>query len=808
MNQIFEIAIIGAGPGGIGAAANAASKDLSHLLFEKREIGNTIFDYQLKKLVMAEPRKLPLRAKVKFEEGSRENVLEHFNQAITSNKVNIHKAAVDSIKVIEPGLFLVTCGSEQFNARNIILAVGNMGTPRKLGAPGEDLPHIAYTLSDPDAFSGKHIVIVGAGDSAIENALALKSKNTVSIINRRSEFPRAKDANRRKILEAIKKSEINCFYDTGVKECTESEMILATPQGDVVIPCDHVIVRAGNIPPRAFIESCGVEFPSKDVTAYPRVNECYESNVKGLYIIGSLIGYPLIKQAINQGHEVVEHILGNEIEPADTPLIEEFLLPLKNVNNVAETEVHFGKLDGVQLVKSGVKFLRDRLSLFTDLSTPQFRELLIDSTTHVLEKDDIVFKKDDFGDSFWNVVSGRAGVISPFDPDVIYPITSGNFFGEMGLISGRRRAATVFAMESGTILLETKRNQILKLMGSAPSIKKAIESVFFLRILKTSVFPAAETKELSRLVLQSEQIQFNKGEVLFAEGDPGDALYIILKGSVKISKKSSDGVDVAQTYIAAGNYVGEMALVSGNVRSATASAAVRCETLKIPKELFDELLKTNPETEKEIKSLARKRLVENLTSSRDKSSGDVLDFVLQQGVSDANNVLLIDSDLCIGCDNCEKACAATHGGYSRLDRKKGKSFASIQVPISCRHCENPLCMLDCPPDALTRLPSGEVFIKETCIGCGNCVSNCPYDVIQLVYEKPKHAYELLSQPLSSLFPRLFKKAEKGPAKAAKCDMCAGLEGGPSCVRSCPTGAAIRTSPKEMMSLLLAKTGDS
>lgn len=790
MSDIIDIAIIGAGPGGIGAATNAAKKGMSHLLFEKREVGNTIYDYQLRKLVMAEPRKLPLRANVVFEEGSREKVLEDFNAAIRDNNVQVSKASVDKIEAGN-GFFLLTAGKESFKAKNVVLAIGNMGTPRKLGAPGEDLPHIAYTLADPDAFSGMNIVIIGAGDSAIENALALKDNNTVSIVNRRGEFPRAKDANRRKILEAIKKGEINCFYDSEVKECSSTEIVLKTSEGDLTVPCEHIIVRAGNIPPRAFIESCGVVFPNKDANSYPRVNEKYESNVPGLYIIGSLIGYPLIKQAINQGHEVVEHILGNPIEPADLPLIEEVLSPLKLP------------------VKEAFKIMRDKLELFSDLSTPQFRELLIDSTIKVLGKNDLIFEKDDYGDSFWNVVSGKVGVISPHDPEKLYVLKPGYFFGEMGLISGRKRAATVYALEEGTTVIETKRNQILKLMGSSESVKKAIDTTFFLRILSTSVFPSADPHELTRIINNSEQIQFNKGDVLFNEGEPGDALYILLKGSVKISKKNEHGVDIAQTYLPAGNYVGEMALVSGHVRSATASAAVRCHTLKIPKELFDDLLKSNPETADEVRSLARKRMIENLTASRKESSGEVLNFILQQGVSDANNVLLIDSDLCVGCDNCEKACAATHGGYSRLDRKKGKSFASVQVPISCRHCENPLCMLDCPPDALMRLPSGEVIIKDTCIGCGNCVSNCPYDVIQLVYDDTESSgWSLADIPLiGSFFESSKTKKPKGPARAAKCDMCEGLDGGPACVRSCPTGAAIRTSPSEMMSLLLEKKGE-
>jgi Fe-S-cluster-containing dehydrogenase component len=171
--------------------------------------------------------------------------------------------------------------------------------------------------------------------------------------------------------------------------------------------------------------------------------------------------------------------------------------------------------------------------------------------------------------------------------------------------------------------------------------------------------------------------------------------------------------------------------------------------------------------------------------------------MMKEGLTDAENVLLIDSDLCVACDNCEAACAATHNGYSRLDRKGGKSFASIQVPISCRHCENPLCMIDCPPDALTRMPNGEVMIKDSCIGCGNCVGNCPYGVIQIVYDKVQTGFSLLS--LLGL-----GKKEKGPAKAAKCDMCRDLGSGPACVRACPTGAAMRVNSSKLLQIAAAK----
>jgi Fe-S-cluster-containing hydrogenase component 2 len=292
---------------------------------------------------------------------------------------------------------------------------------------------------------------------------------------------------------------------------------------------------------------------------------------------------------------------------------------------------------------------------------------------------------------------------------------------------------------------------------------------------------------------------FKKGDLLFTEGEIGDALYVIRKGSVKISRRNRAGIDVAQTYIAAGNYVGEMSILSEKEtpRSASVMAAVGCETIVIEKSDLLELLRASPAAHERINRLAQERKVENVVTNWDERSGSLLDFMTKEGLTDAENVLLIDSDLCVACDNCEAACAATHGGHSRLDRRGGKSFASIQLPISCRHCENPLCMLDCPPDALTRLTDGEVVIKDSCIGCGNCVGNCPYGVIHIVHDRIPKGSGLLSW-----FG--FGEFEEGPAKAAKCDQCHSLSGGPACVRACPTGAAMRVDAEQLIRIAQSK----
>ncbi len=119
---------------------------------------------------------------------------------------------------------------------------------------------------------------------------------------------------------------------------------------------------------------------------------------------------------------------------------------------------------------------------------------------------------------------------------------------------------------------------------------------------------------------------------------------------------------------------------------------------------------------------------------------------------------------------------------------------------------HPHCMSDCPSNSVQRAPNGEVFITDTCIGCGNCERNCPYDVIQMA-AKPPGKPGLLQWLLFGRGPGPGKTSAagvkdggNGAKKAVKCDMCKDVEGGAACVRACPTGAASRVSPKEFFLL--------
>jgi Fe-S-cluster-containing hydrogenase component 2 len=266
-------------------------------------------------------------------------------------------------------------------------------------------------------------------------------------------------------------------------------------------------------------------------------------------------------------------------------------------------------------------------------------------------------------------------------------------------------------------------------------------------------------------------------------------------------------------------------VIDGSARSATVRAAVKSDVIRLSGEPFRALLATKPQLLDKLRGeMASRTQLNNFVESKKDSFSGVVDmytgvanFLVEQGLGEATDVLLIDEKLCVGCDNCEKACADTHDGLSRLDREAGRTYAHLHVPTSCRHCEHPHCMADCPPNAIHRGPTGEVYIDETCIGCGNCQRNCPYGVIRLDKTPPKKPW-LLSWFMFGSGPgpgeashKWAKKhdpayAEKAK-KAIKCDMCSGQEGGPACVRSCPTGAAIRVSPEQFLGVALMKRED-
>jgi CRP-like cAMP-binding protein/Fe-S-cluster-containing hydrogenase component 2/thioredoxin reductase len=834
----YRIAIVGSGPAGLSAAAHAARLGLSHILLEKTDhLSDTIYKYQKGKHVMATPSQLILRSPLDFEAGKREVVLGTWNDQTGAAGVNVKymaevKAIAGTGSAIEgsvmkivtrlrdgssdtreiqrhaPPYRLTLTNGEEIIADTVILAIGTQGNPNLMTCPGGNLPHVQYQLDDPTEYTDEHIFVIGGGDAGIENALGLcadpAQNNMVTLVNRSADFANAKDANVKALFAARDTGRISIMTETTTKAIETGHITLDTRDGEVRARCDRIIARMGSAPPRGFVEGCGVEFASNDRLAFPKLSATFESTAPGIYVVGALAGYPLIKHCMNQGHDVVEFINGNlDLKPADEPIL----------------EAKFTGLPGGRSVADWLEYLRTRVSILSGMSSLQMREFMLDSSVKLYRAGDVVFERNAPGSSLFGIADGQVLVeVNPSDPSITVPINAGTIFGEVGLISGRRRGATIRA-GSDCILVEISRNAALKLMSQVPSAAREITRITtersLLQIFKSGLAPA----DLVDVIAGAKVESIRAGQAIIKEGEAGDDIFIIRSGSMVV-EKSIGGKPVFLSYVPAGSFVGEMAVIDGSPRSATVRAAVKSDVIRLAGEPFRALLAAKPQLLDKLRGemANRTRLNNYIESKKDSFSGivdmytGVANFLVEQGVGEATDVLLIDEKLCVGCDNCEKACADTHDGLSRLDREAGRTYAHLHVPTSCRHCEHPHCMADCPPNAIHRGPTGEVYIDDSCIGCGNCQRNCPYGVIRMDKVPPKKPW-LLSWFLFGSGPgpgepshKWAKKADPAYAekakKAIKCDMCSGQEGGPACVRACPTGAAIRVSPEQFLSVAL------
>jgi Fe-S-cluster-containing hydrogenase component 2 len=197
---------------------------------------------------------------------------------------------------------------------------------------------------------------------------------------------------------------------------------------------------------------------------------------------------------------------------------------------------------------------------------------------------------------------------------------------------------------------------------------------------------------------------------------------------------------------------------------------------------FRAILDQYPAVRAALVAVARERLEANNQEMREVNEKPLEDF-LDQGLVNAQSLLVLDLVKCTRCDECTKACADTHGGVTRLIRE-GLRFDKFLVASSCRSCLDPYCMVGCPVGSIRRRKSREIIIEDWCIGCGLCAENCPYGNINMVSQ---HDYT--------------KKADV--RKATTCDLCSSLGPGvePSCVYACPHDAAHRMKGPDLLEMV-------
>ena len=158
-----------------------------------------------------------------------------------------------------------------------------------------------------------------------------------------------------------------------------------------------------------------------------------------------------------------------------------------------------------------------------------------------------------------------------------------------------------------------------------------------------------------------------------------------------------------------------------------------------------------------------------------------------------NMFIYTDSTKCIGCLNCELACASSHmnmsldealeSGKRLIPRNRVIKVQNMTAPMQCMHCQDPSCLNACPHDAIEHKGHFVHINEEKCVGCGCCSAVCPYGAIKMV--EMEHLQSNIDNKL-----------------AVKCDLCYDKEEGSACVQECPTDAITLIDYKQYSAMML------
>ncbi len=422
-------------------------------------------------------------------------------------------------------------------------------------------------------------------------------------------------------------------------------------------------------------------------------------------------------------------------------------------------------------------------------------------------------------------------------------IKQGNTFGEMAVLAGTRRNATVKAPPDSTALVLELTRPALRLLRKLPKFGKVLDRSYRKYGLDLTLndiknfSPESFNQELLKQLGDSARfVVYEKNHVLFHERDPINRLVFVRNGWIQrvsgadFNPAVADFLlgtdkDVGLDFLGAGSCLGLEALENKKDWAYTATVLGRTEVL----EVAVSRLRESPDLAKSvITSLGESSKADNTVKPEppvDKRVIDSTNKVIETGLVDTTNLLVMDMDKCIRCGNCSLACQHVHGN-SRLLRRgihierpvkpKSYSIQDVLVPSVCLHCQDPECLTGCPTGAIGRYPDGQIDInKATCIGCGDCATQCPYNAITMVprdqsSDKQKdNFFRKAFAEIFSLKPAMIPKpvTQTEDLLAIKCNLCQGTPLNPanatrktySCEESCPTGALVRVNPREYFS---------
>ncbi|MFM9835390.1 MAG: NAD(P)-binding domain-containing protein [Methylophilaceae bacterium] len=260
-NEDLDVLIVGAGSAGIAASLAAKEKKLRYVTIEQEDgLGGAVYHYPRNKIAMTAPMNLPLVGMIRAFEISKEELLGLWDRVVKQTGIEFRfNERLEKMTPKGKGFTVVT-SKNTYQTRNVLLAIGRRGTPRKLDVPGEEQAKVVYRLINSAQYRGMHVLVVGGGDSALEAAISLAEEEgtTVTLSYRSEAFSRVKEKNRRLLKSLTDKNKITVLLKSTVVDISERSVNIDCEGMIREIVNDGVIVCAGGLLPTPFLKEIGV----------------------------------------------------------------------------------------------------------------------------------------------------------------------------------------------------------------------------------------------------------------------------------------------------------------------------------------------------------------------------------------------------------------------------------------------------------------------------------------------------------------------------------------------------------------------
>jgi Fe-S-cluster-containing dehydrogenase component/CRP-like cAMP-binding protein len=438
------------------------------------------------------------------------------------------------------------------------------------------------------------------------------------------------------------------------------------------------------------------------------------------------------------------------------------------------------------------------------------------------------------GNTFYIVAKGSAEIFvkSPANRDVrIKELGAGSLFGIMSVLAGIPRRSTVKASVSKPVDVIEIQRPAIRLLRKLNKFASDIDTTSRIHGRDAMIEELKSRLNLtSGLMNELKKISsfriLAKNHTLFRENAPMDHIFIIRDGWIRRGKEVQIPNEQSSKYLdflGNGYCLGTEGIIKNTVWPYSTVTMGRSEVLEISISMLRTNVSLREAFIRELPNFTPPTLGPSLIH-KPKIEEKVLatqEELISTGLVDGTNLFIVDTNLCIHCGNCSFACHKIHGQsrfnlrgitLTRLKRPTSPSLQNLMAPSVCLHCQAPECLTGCPTGSIGRFAAGQIDIDlNTCIGCGDCAIQCPYNAISLIPRK--NPFPQIQQGLRGKLSNFFRlKNQNQPAientedlVAVMCNLCSDREtlnpkGNKkqkfSCEINCPTGALSCIKPKE------------